>query len=97
MPDSAVAWFADASPNEQHPSASAGKPVATCSRRASASANAQPIAFGSCDAIVEVCGGTHNAFEPHTLCRPCAIGSSFAAQNESKVSNSGVEPGSCRA
>src|SRR5437773_1395308 len=97
MAESAVAWFAEASPKEQHTSASPGKPVSTCRRRASASANAQPIAFGSCEAMVEVCGGTHSAFEPHTLCRPPEIGSSFDAQNESNVSNSGVDPGSCRA
>ena len=97
MPESAVAWLAEASPNEQHTSASPGSPVSTPSRRASGSAKAQPIAFGSCDAIVEVCGGTHSSFEPHTLWRPCEIGSSFEAQNESKVSKSGVDPGSCRA
>jgi hypothetical protein len=32
--------------------------------------NAQPTALGSCEAIVEVCGGTHRRFEPETLCRP---------------------------
>src|SRR5262245_60558078 len=102
MPESAVAWLAEASPKEQHTIASPGSPVSIRARRASrrragASANAQPIAFGSCEAMVEVWGGTHSSFEPHTLWRPRAIGSSFEAQKESKVSKSGVEPGSLRA
>src|SRR5690606_37928390 len=82
----AVAWFADASPNEQYTIESAGTGVSMPSSFACASATAAPTAFGKCDAIVEVCGGTQAFTEPHTLWRPPEIGSSADALKDSAVS-----------
>jgi hypothetical protein len=56
-------------------------------------ANARPTAFGKCEAIVDVCGGTHMRRLPQTLCRPWLIGSSRDATSDSAVSNAGVTPG----
>src|SRR5262245_28671749 len=95
-PASAVAWFADASPKEQQTIASAARPVAWPSRRARPIANAMPTAFGTCEAIVDVCGGTHIRRLPHTLWRPPLIGSSDDAHRESSVSKAGVTPGALR-
>ena len=97
MPESAVAWFADASPKVQQTIASGATLGSTPSRRARARANAVPVAFGRCDAIVLVCGGTQSGRLPQTLWRPPAIGSLFDAQIERSVSKSGVDPGSRRA
>src|SRR6185503_3694972 len=92
MPASAAAWLAEASPKLQHTIASAGSPLSTPRRRARATLVASPLAFGRCEAIVEVCGGTHIAREPQTLWRPPVIGSSLDAHRESSVSQTGVEP-----
>ncbi len=93
----AVAWLAEASPNEQSTIASAGSSPSTPSRRARARLKARPIAFGRWLAMVEVCGGTHSGRLPHTLCRPWAIGSSLLATMPSSASKAGVMPGSWRA
>src|SRR5262249_61577343 len=65
-------------------------------RPAGRNAKATPAAFGRCDAMVLVCGGTHKDRLPQTLCRPCEIGSSAEAQNESRVSKIGSTPGRLR-
>ena len=93
----AVAWFALASPNEQTTIASSGSSMPTPMRFARARLKARPIAFGRWLAIVLVCGGIHSGRLPHTLWRPCAIGSSLEATTPSSVSRTGVLPGSCRA
>src|SRR5438093_569798 len=97
MPERAVAWLADASPNEQQTIESSLNSSFSPRRRACRSAKAKPEALGKCEAIVLVCGGTHSGRLPQTLCRPCEIGSSAAAQKESSVSRIGVEPESWRA
>ena len=97
MAESAVAWFALASPNEHITTASALGPLATPSRFARARLNARPIAFGRWLAIVLVCGGTQSGRLPQTLWRPCEIGSSREATIPRSVSRMGVLPGSWRA
>src|SRR5688572_12154558 len=72
----AVAWFDDASPNEQIAMLSSGIGSAWPMRRACSIATAVPSAFGRCEAMVEVCGSTHKGFEPQTLWRPPLAGSS---------------------
>ena len=67
------------------------------SLRARVSEYASPTAFGTCEAIVLVCGGTQSSREPQTLCRPCEIGSSRDAHKLSSVSNTGVASKRCRA
>ena len=94
---SAVAWLAEASPKVQQTTVPAGCSWSMPSRRARRSANAVPTAFGRCDAIVLVCGGTQRSRLPQTLCRPCEIGSSRLAQRLSRVSKIGVEPARLRA
>jgi hypothetical protein len=94
---SAAQWFAEASPNVQHDDRVGGQ---LRSRRPAPRARDRdraPTAFGRCEAIVLVCGGTHSGREPHTLWRPPEIGSSADATSESNVSNTGVPPGSLRA
>ena len=59
-------------------------------------ANAVPSAFGRCEAMVEVCGNTHNGLLPHTLCLPPLAGSSALAANESAASRNGSMPGTWR-
>ncbi len=76
--------------------ASAGSSVRP-NRRARASENAMPTALGTCDAMVEVWGGTHSGRLPHTLWRPWAMGSSLDATTPSSASKAGVLPGSWRA
>src|SRR5439155_20931918 len=95
--ESAVAWFAEASPNEHATIASSGRLFATPRRRPRAREKARPIALGRWLATVEVCGGTHSARLPQTLCRPCAIGSSAEAAIPSRVSKIGVSAVGCRA
>ena len=51
-----------------------------------------PIALGTCEAIVLVCGGTQSSRLPQTLCRPWLIGSSLEAHSDSSVLKSGVLP-----
>ena len=97
MAESAVAWFALASPNEQATMASPRRPLATPRRFARDRLKARPIAFGRWLAMVLVCGGTHSARLPHTLWRPWLIGSSLEATTPSSVSRIGVLPGSWRA
>src|SRR5436190_24294386 len=81
--DSAVAWFADASPKLHRTIAFFDKPVSTPLRLPRDRANASPTALGRCDAIVDVCGGTHIGRLPHTLWRPWLIGSSLDAHKDS--------------
>src|SRR4029078_13082276 len=90
IPLSAVAWLADASPNEQHTMESSLKSDSAPRRRATRRAKAKPAAWGRCEAIVLVCGGTQRARLPHTLCRPPEIGSSEGPQNERISSRNGV-------
>ncbi len=59
-------------------------------------AMAVPSAFGRCDAIVDVCGNTHNGLLPHTLWRPPDAGSSLLAAKHSAESMIGSMPGSLR-
>ena len=92
----AVAWLLDASPNEQIAIESSGIGSAWPMRLACSIATAVPSAFGRCDAIVDVCGSTHNGLLPHTLCRPPDAGSSFDAANDSAESITGSMPGSLR-
>ena len=66
----AVAWLAEASPNEQIAMLSSGIGSAWPRRLPASMATAVPSALGRCEAIVEVCGSTHNGLLPHTLCRP---------------------------
>ncbi|CAM5354315.1 hypothetical protein RLIN73S_03300 [Rhodanobacter lindaniclasticus] len=65
-------------------------------RRACSIATAVPSALGRCEAIVEVCGSTHNGLLPHTLWRPPEAGSSLLAAKESAESTTGSMPGSLR-
>ena len=97
IPARALAWLQEASPKEATTTESIGSPRSRCRRRARDRAQAVPIALGTCDAMVEVWGGTHSGRLPHTLWRPWLIGSSREAHRLSSVSNSGVEPGSWRA
>ena len=92
MPVSAVAWLADASPNVQHTIASPDSGNSMPMRLARDKVNAAPTAFGKCEAIVLVCGGTHSRREPHTLWRPPEIGSSDDAHKLSSASNIGDSP-----
>ena len=97
----AVEWFAEASPNVHTMIASCGARIELAigeagsipSRAARSSATAAPTALGSCDAIVEVCGGIASGWLPNTLWRPPAIGSSLLAHSPSSTSSSGVCPG----
>src|SRR5687767_3181834 len=63
----AVAWFADASPKEQIAMLSSGIGIEWPRRLPASIATAVPNAFGRCEAMVEVCGNTHNGLLPHTL------------------------------
>jgi len=63
----AVAWFADASPNEQIAIESSGIGSLCAMRGPCSIATAVPNAFGRCEAIVEVCGNTQSGLDPHTL------------------------------
>ncbi len=65
-------------------------------RRACSMATAVPSALGRCEAMVEVCGNTHNGLLPHTLWRPPEAGSSLLAANDSAESITGSMPGSLR-
>src|SRR5258706_4619645 len=77
----AVAWFDEASPNEQIAIASSGIGSLWPIRFACSIATAVPNAFGRCEAIVDVCGSTHNGFDPQTLWRaPVRAASLFASQ-----------------
>ena len=66
------------------------------SRRPASIAIAVPSALGRCEAMVEVCGSTHNGLLPHTLCRPPLAGSSLLAAKLSAESITGSMPGSLR-
>ena len=95
MPASADAWFRVPSPKVQTTIESSGNGRGCPSRLDRSIANAVPIALGTCEAIVLVCGGIHNAVLPNTLWRPPAIGSSELAQRDSSTSNTGVVPLIC--
>src|SRR3970040_2525316 len=69
----AVAWFAEASPNEQIAMLSPGIGNAWPMRRPASIAIAVPSALGRWDAIVEGCGNTHNGLLPQTLWRATEI------------------------
>src|SRR5688572_13038666 len=75
----AVAWLLEASPNEQIPMESSGIGNWWPIRRAWSIAIAVPRALGRCEAMVEVCGNTHNGLEPQTLWRPPDAGSPLLA------------------
>ena len=92
----AVAWFADASPNEQMAIESSGIGSVCAMRLACSIATAVPSAFGRCDAIVDVCGNTHSGLLPHTLWRPPDAGSSLLAAKLSAESMIGSMPGNLR-
>ena len=92
----AVAWFAEASPNEQIAIESSGIGSAWPMRRACSIATAVPSALGRCEAIVEVCGSTHSGLQPQTLWRPPEVGSSLLAAKRSAESMIGSMPGSLR-
>src|SRR5690606_1920831 len=92
----AVAWLADASPNEHTAMLSPGIGNAWPMRRPASIAIAVPNALGRCEAMVEVCGSTHSGLLPHTLCRPPEIGSSLLAAKLSAESMIGSMPGSLR-
>jgi len=96
-PASAVAWFTAASPNEHTTRASSGTGRSTPQRPAMPWAMAAPAAFGRCEAMVEVCGGTLSATEPQTLWRPPAIGSSALAASDRAVSWTASTPATVRA
>ncbi len=90
----AVEWFSDASPKLHRTIESrvvATMPslfdVSTPSFFARSIASAMPTAFGRCDEIVLVCGGTPQGTLPKTLCRPPEIGSSADAASERRSSN----------
>src|SRR5205809_4522573 len=82
----AVAWLLDASPKEQIAMLSFGIGSAWPMRRAWSMAIAVPKALGRCEAIVDVCGSTHNGLLPQTLWRPPDAGSSLLAANDSAES-----------
>src|SRR5690606_35844841 len=90
----AVAWLLEASPKEQIAMLSSGIGSAWPRRRPASIAIAVPSAFGRWDAMVEVCGNTHNGLLPQTLCRPPLAGSSLLAANDSAESIAGSIPGS---
>src|SRR5690606_40310279 len=85
----AVAGLLEASPNEQMAMLSSGIGKAWPTRRACSMAIAVPKALGRCEAMVDVCGSTHNGLEPQTLWRPPDAGSSFDAANDSAESITG--------
>ncbi|KAF1015677.1 MAG: hypothetical protein GAK31_01152 [Stenotrophomonas maltophilia] len=60
-------------------------------------ASAVPSALGRCEAMVEVCGSTHNGRLPQTLWRPPLAGSSALAAKDGAASRTGSMPGSWRA
>ena len=92
----AVEWLADASPKLAKITASGGSGVSRKAiRRAMPMLNVPLTALRRCDAIVLVCGGMLSRFDPSTLCRPPAIGSSAEAVKLSSMSHSGVSPASC--
>ena len=99
MPASAEAWFRVPSPKVQTTMASSGngRDGTSPSRLARSMAKAVPMALGTCEAIVLVCGGIHRAVLPNTLWRPPAIGSSELAHRDSSTSNTGVWPATCLA
>ncbi len=88
-PDWAVAWLVEASPKEQQTIADRGTPGSIPIRRARPMAKAVPMAFGRCEAMVLVCGGTQPALEPHTLWRPPETGSSREAHTPCIMSSAG--------
>ena len=92
----AVAWLLEASPNEQMAMLSSGIGEAWPMRLACSIATAVPSALGRCEAMVEVCGSTHNGLEPQTLWRPPEAGSSELAANDSAESMIGSIPGNLR-
>src|SRR5690606_30303280 len=69
-PVTAEAWLADASPNDVTTIASSATGSFRPRRRARPMATARPVAFGTCEAIVEVWGGIQSSRLPHTLWRP---------------------------
>ena len=83
------------SPKVQTTMASSGNGRDCPSRLARSMAKAVPIALGTCEAIVLVCGGIHRAVLPNTLWRPPAMGSSELAHRDSSTSNTGVWPPAC--
>ena len=92
----AVAWLLEASPKEQIAMLSFGIGSSWPMRGPCSIAIAVPSAFGRCEAIVEVCGNTHNGLLPHTLWRPPLAGSSLLAANDSAESMIGSMPGNLR-
>ena len=85
----ALAWLAEASPNEQTTMLSSGTGNGRRRRLPASIASAVPSALGRCEAIVEVCGSTHNGLLPHTLWRPPLAGSSALAAKLSAESITG--------
>jgi len=91
----AVEWLAEASPKLARTIESQATGISGSFRvRAMPRPKAAPTALGRCDAMVLVCGGIANAFEPITLWRPPEMGSSAEAAKLSSMSQAGVWPGS---
>ena len=87
----AVEWPSEASPKLHTTMASAGASLAgapggRARRLLRSRATAMPTAFGRCEAMVEVCGGTQSGALPKTLWRPPAMGSSREATTPSRTS-----------
>ncbi len=101
----AVAWFTDASPNEQTTMESPGQvrsatpsPLALRARRADHSMpKPTPTARGRCEPTVEVVGTMFMPGWPYTLCRPPAIGSRAEATSPRRMSRMASLPGTCPA
>src|SRR3546814_19569509 len=92
----AVAWLLDASPKEQIAMLSSGIGSWWPMRLPCSIATAVPQALGRWEAMVEVCGSTHNGLLPQTLWRPPLAGSSFDAANDTAESTPASLPGSLR-